>query len=211
MRSEASVRPAAEAVRICQAALNIVVVLLFLLSVYASYQHFLTSRSIRTFGILAVSSLFLGLFLTKRRAVAESPSLPLWLLAVTGTALPLLVRPGDGPGLVQIGSVLQLVGVIMVAAGLLSLQRSFSVVPGNRGVRDGGLYRVVRHPIYISELVAVFGTVLVYPTMANWALWIGLCGVQFARARAEEEFLSSDPVYRAYRERVPYRLIPGVL
>jgi protein-S-isoprenylcysteine O-methyltransferase Ste14 len=42
-------------------------------------------------------------------------------------------------------------------------------------------------------------------------LWIALCGVQFARARAEEEFLSSDPLYRAYRERVRYRLIPGVV
>ncbi len=31
------------------------------------------------------------------------------------------------------------------------------------------------------------------------------------RARAEEDFLSSDPVYRAYRQRVRYRLIPGVL
>jgi protein-S-isoprenylcysteine O-methyltransferase Ste14 len=99
----------------------------------------------------------------------------------------------------------------MVAAGLLSLRRSFAVVPGNRGVRDGGLYRIVRHPIYISELMAVLGAVLVYPTIRNVLLWITLCGVQFARARAEEEFLSSDPVYRAYRARVRYRLIPGVL
>jgi protein-S-isoprenylcysteine O-methyltransferase Ste14 len=211
MSSEASFRPASQAVRISQAALNILVVLLFLLSLYASYQHFLNSRSIQSFGILAVSSLFLGLFLARRRAVAESPSLPLWLLAVAGTALPLLLRPSDAPGLVRPGTVMQLVGIVMVAAGLLSLRRSFAVVPGNRGVRDGGLYRIVRHPIYISELVAVVGTVLVYPSTANWVLWIALCGVQFARARAEEEFLSSDPLYRAYRERVRYRLIPGVL
>jgi protein-S-isoprenylcysteine O-methyltransferase Ste14 len=59
--------------------------------------------------------------------------------------------------------------------------------------------------------LAVLGTVLLYPTTINWLLWFALCGVQFARARAEEEFLASDPVYRAYRERVRYRLIPGVL
>jgi protein-S-isoprenylcysteine O-methyltransferase Ste14 len=59
--------------------------------------------------------------------------------------------------------------------------------------------------------MAVLGAVLVYPTTRNVLLWITLCGVQFARARAEEEFLSSDPVYRAYRARVRYRLIPGVL
>ncbi len=79
--------------------------------------------------------------------------------------------------------------MVMVVAGLMSLRRSFAVVPGNRGVRDGGLYRIVRHPIYISELVAVLGAVLVSSTIANWALWLTLCGVQFARARAEEEFL----------------------
>jgi protein-S-isoprenylcysteine O-methyltransferase Ste14 len=35
--------------------------------------------------------------------------------------------------------------------------------------------------------------------------------LQFARARMEEEFLSSDPAYRAYRERVRFRLIPGMI
>jgi len=211
MNREAPVTPASQAVRICQAALNILVVLLFVLFVYASYQHFVTSRSIQSLGILGVNTLFLGLFLTRRQATAESPSLPLWLLAVAGTALPLMLRPSDGPGLARAGTVIQLAGIVMVAAGLLSLRRSFAVVPGNRGVRDGGLYRIVRHPIYFSELVAVLGTVLVYPTTANCALWIGLCGLQYARARAEEDFLSSDPLYRAYRARVRYRLIPGLL
>jgi protein-S-isoprenylcysteine O-methyltransferase Ste14 len=206
-----SVTPASQAVRISQAALNILVLLLFALGAYASYRHFLTSRSIQSFGILTVNGMLLVLFLARRPAAAESPSLPLWLLGFAGTALPLLLRPSDGPGFVRAGTVIQIAGMVMVVAGLLSLRRSFAVVPGNRGVREGGLYRIVRHPIYISELVAVLGAVLVNPTLANWAVWVCECGLQFARARAEEEFLSSDPVYRAYRERVRYRLLPGVL
>jgi protein-S-isoprenylcysteine O-methyltransferase Ste14 len=196
------VLPVSQAVRIFPTALNILVVLLFGLGAIASVQHFLSSRSIQSFGMLGVNTLLLGLFLARRPAAAESPSPPLWLLSVAGTALPLLLRPSDGPGLVRAGTVIQVAGMVMVAAGLLSLRRSFAVVPGNRGVR---------HPIYISELMAVLGAVLVYPTIRNVLLWITLCGVQFARARAEEEFLSSDPVYRAYRARVRYRLIPGVL
>jgi protein-S-isoprenylcysteine O-methyltransferase Ste14 len=206
-----SVLPVSQTVRIFPTALNILVVLLFGLGAIAGVQHFLSSRSIQSFGMLGVNTLLLGLFLARRPAAAESPSLPLWLLSVAGTALPLLLRPSDGPGLVRAGTVIQVAGMVMVAAGLLSLRRSFAVVPGNRGVRDGGLYRIVRHPIYISELMAVLGAVLVYPTIRNVLFWITLCGVQFARARAEEEFLSSDPVYRAYRARVRYRLIPGVL
>lgn len=199
------------AARICQAMLNIVVLLLFALLAASSYHHFVTSQSVRSLGILAINTLFLSLFLTRRAATAETPSLPLWLLGVAGTALPLLLRPSDGPGFVGFGTVLQLAGIALVACGLLSLRRSFAVVPGNRGIREGGLYRIVRHPIYVSELVALLGAVLVSPTPENWVIWVCECGLQFARARAEEEFLSSDPVYRAYRERVRFRLIPGMI
>src|SRR5215469_1004744 len=198
-------------VRLCQAVINILVVLLFGLLVMSAYHHFATTRSTRFLGILVVNLLFFGLFVTRRTATAETNSLPLWLLAVAGTACPLLLRPTDGAGLMVIGSVIQITGCLFVAGGLLSLRRSFAVVPGNRGIRDGGLYRIVRHPIYFSELVTLLGVVLVSPTVANWAVWLCECGVQFARAIAEEEFLAADPVYRAYRERVRYRLLPGLL
>lgn len=210
MRLGSCAAVAPTAVRICQAALNIVIVLLCALLINASYRDFVSTGSLQSLGILAVNGVFLGLFLARRPAVSETQSLPLWLLAVVTVALPLLLRPSH-PGFVRVGTAIQLAGVFMVTAGLLSLRRSFAVVPGNRGVRVGGLYRVVRHPIYISELIAFFGTVLINPTAMNWLLWVTLCGLQFARACAEEEFLSADPVYRAYRERVRYRLIPGVI
>lgn len=137
--------------------------------------------------------------------------MPLWLLAVAGTACPLLLRPSDAAGFMVVGSVIQIMGIVLIACGLSSLRRSFAVVPGNRGIRDGGLYRIVRHPLYFSELVALLGAVLVNPSAANWTIWLCECGLQYARARAEENFLSSDPAYRAYRERVRYRLIPGLI
>ena len=199
------------AVRICQAGLNILVLSLFVLLAVASFQHFAASRSIRSFGILALNTLFVGLFVARRPAKAESSSLPVWLLGVAGTALPLLLRPSDAAGFVRAGTIVQVTGIVMVAAGLLSLRRSFAVVAGNRGIRDDGLYRIVRHPIYSSELVALLGAVLVSPTIVNWILWLCECVVQYGRARVEEDFLSSDPIYRAYRGRIRYRFIPGLL
>jgi protein-S-isoprenylcysteine O-methyltransferase Ste14 len=198
-------------VPIFRAALNILMVALFVLLAVVSYRHFTASRSVCSFSILAVNALFLGLFLSRRPAKSETPRLSLWLLSLTGTALPLLLRPSDGAGFVGTGIVIQVAGIVMVTAGLLSLRRSFAVVPGNRGIRDGGLYRIVRHPIYISELIALLGAVLVSPTATNWIIWLCECGLQFARACAEEDFLAADPVYRTYRERVPYRLLPGLL
>src|ERR1700756_1183953 len=96
------------ATRVWQALLDIVVLLLFTLCAIASFEHFFSTRSIQSFGILAVNALFLGLFLTRRRSGAESPSLPLWLLGVAGTALPLLLRPSDLPVFVQTGTAIQL-------------------------------------------------------------------------------------------------------
>lgn len=200
------------AVTLCQAALNILVLLLFALLVISAYHDFVATRSIKSLGILAINALFLGLFTTRRAATAEADSLPLWVLAVAGTACPLLLRPSDAPSLLAgIGSVIQIAGIVLIASGLLSLRRSFAVVPGNRGIRQGGLYRIVRHPIYFSELFAFMGVVVANPTLANTVLWLCECGLQYARARAEENFLSSDPVYRTYLERVRYRLFPGLL
>lgn len=203
--------PASRAPGILQAALNILLIVLFVLLAVVSYRHFMASRSIRSLSILVVNALILTLFLSRSPAQSETPRLSLWLLGLTGTALPMLLRPSDGAGFLHVGAAIQVTGIVMVAAGLLSLRRSFAVVAGNRGIRDGGMYRIVRHPIYVSELVALLGAVVISPTVTNWVLWGCECVLQYARARAEEDFLSSDPVYRAYHARVCYGFIPGLL
>jgi len=197
--------------RIGQATFNLVLLVLFALCAWASYAHFLTSRSLQSFGFLAVNTLVLGLFLGRRQATQESGSLPVWLLAFAGTALPLLSRPANEPGMTEVGTVIQLIGMLIIATGLLTLWRSFAIVPGHRGIRVTGVYRIVRHPIYIAELVALLGATLASPTAWNVSIWLCECLLQFYRARAEEALLSADPVYRAYQARVRYRFVPGVI
>lgn len=198
--------------RILQGAMNLMIVLLFTLLAIASFHQYLASRSLKAFGVLAVNTLFLALFLTRRPAKAETTSLPLWLLGFAGTALPWLLRPtaatGHGAGL---SSTIQISGLVMLTIALLSLRRSFAVVPGNRGIQRGGSYRLIRHPVYLSELTVLLGVVLANPTWLNAAIWVCECALQLARAHAEERFLSADPLYRAYCKRVRYRLIPGIV
>jgi protein-S-isoprenylcysteine O-methyltransferase Ste14 len=119
------------------------------------------------------------------------------------------MRPGGTAALTNVSDIVQIAGLLMAA--LLSLRRSFAVVPANRGVRVGRLYRLVRHPLYISELIIFLGIVLGRPTISNIVIWACECGLRFARACAEERFLASDPAYIDYRERVRYRLIPGLV
>lgn len=194
-----------------RAATDIFVVVLFVLLAISSYRSFVSTGTLKSLGILAVNTLFVTLFLARRPAKSESTSPWLWVLSLAGTAAPLLMRASDGSGFTSAGSFLELVGLAMLATALLSLRRSFAIVPANRGVRDGGLYRVVRHPIYISELLVYLGIVLSNPSAVNAVIWLFECGLQFARACAEESFLGVDPAYRAYQHRVRYRLIPGLL
>jgi protein-S-isoprenylcysteine O-methyltransferase Ste14 len=201
----------AKSLRALHAATNLLIVLLFALLAISSYLHFVSSGTLKSFGILGVNFLFLALFLTRSPAKAETPSLRLWALSMAGTALPLLLRPSDAGGLIELGTATQVAGLALLATALLSLRRSFAVVPANRGIRDGGLYRIVRHPVYSSELLVILGVVLTNPTAANLVIALCECALQFARACAEERFLAADPVYQAYRTRVAYRLIPGVV
>jgi len=193
-----------------QTAMNLVIVALFTLLVMGSFQRYHASGSLQSFGVLAVNTLFLVLFLTRKPAKAETSSVPLWLLGFAGTALPLLLRPTAGRSDSSLGSIIALCGLVMLAGALLSLRRSFAVVPGNRGIQSGGMYRLVRHPVYLSELITLLGLVLANPTALNAVIWVCECALQLARARAEERFLAADPLYAVYCARVRHRLIPWI-
>jgi protein-S-isoprenylcysteine O-methyltransferase Ste14 len=190
---------------------NVTVILGFGLLTAAFYRQFVATGSINSLGLLVVNALFVIMYAARREATEMSTAPELWLLAFAGTMLPMLLRPTQGHGLVVIGNTVQMLGICLIVAALLSLRRSFGVVPANRGVRNGGLYRIVRHPLYAAELLTVLGVVLANPSVWNALIWGAACALQFARARAEENFLSADGEYRAYRDRVRYRLIPGLI
>lgn len=200
----------AAAAPVLRTAMNLLITLLFVLLAVASYREFVRTGSVRAFGVLAVNCLFLVLFLIRREATSETTSPRLWMLAFAGSMAPLLLRP-TGHAALAGGYAVQLAGLAMLAAALLSLRRSFAVVPGHRGIRQGGFYRIVRHPVYLSELTVTLGVVLAYPTLYNAGIWALECVLQLARARAEERFLCADPVYETYYMKVRYRLVPGVL
>ena len=163
--------------------------------------------------ILAIQELSIViLLLTRRRAhVAVDGDSPPAILAWCGTILPLLLRPSSlvPISLAMLGSALQLIGGLFVLAATLRLGRSFGIVAANRGIQTGGLYRVVRHPIYAAYMLAFGGFVLAHPTLINAGILAGWLMVQVLRVRAEERLLMQDTRYVAYAAQVRYRLIPG--
>jgi protein-S-isoprenylcysteine O-methyltransferase Ste14 len=190
---------------------NVVVVVGFGLMAYACYRKYRDTGSINWFGLLIVNSLFVAMYVARRDATSISSSPWLWVLAFAGTCVPLLMRPTAPAGWALAGNMVQIAGLCAAAGSMLSLRRSFGIVPAHRGIRTQGLYNLVRHPLYASELLAMLGFVIANPNWWNITFWICDCVLQFTRACAEERFLSIDPLYAQYRARVKYRLIPLVI
>lgn len=93
---------------------------------------------------------------------------------------------------------------------ILNLGRSFGILIALREVKTGGLYSMVRHPMYLTDILLRVGLVLEVPTPRNISLAVVSSGIYVMRAVLEERFLSHDPSYREYMQNVRYRFIPYV-
>lgn len=133
-----------------------------------------------------------------------------WVLAAGGTFVVLLVDQGGAPLHGPLGAVLMLLGLALHVGAKLSLFRSFGVVAANRGVKVGGLYRLVRHPMYAGYMLTHVGFLLVAPSLWNLAVYAAAWAFLVARIYAEEKVLSEDPAYRDFKACVRYRLVPGL-
>lgn len=134
-----------------------------------------------------------------------------WLVALGGTFAVLLVRPSTVAVAPEfVGVALQLAGALFEGYGKVSLGRSFGIVAADRGIVVGGPYRIVRHPIYFGYLVTHVGFLLANWSSRNIAIYLIEYSFQVARILSEERLLKEDDGYRAYCERVRYRLLPGV-
>jgi protein-S-isoprenylcysteine O-methyltransferase Ste14 len=78
-------------------------------------------------------------------------------------------------------------------------------------VCDSGPYRIVRHPGYAGNILALLGIVLALSSM--WTLIPAAVALVIAviRTALEDQTLQDElPGYRDYAQRVRYRLIPGI-
>lgn len=101
-------------------------------------------------------------------------------------------------------------GLLIVIAGKITLGRSFALLPANRGVVCSGVYRLVRHPIYMGYLVTHVAFLLASPTIWNLVSLLVADTALLARAVCEEQTLAKDPAYREYQTRVRWRVAPGL-
>jgi protein-S-isoprenylcysteine O-methyltransferase Ste14 len=193
---------------------NLTGILLFTLLCVATYQKYQQTHEFLTFSLIMVNGLILALYFIRHEPKALIKFPFAWLISIVATLLPFLYRPSELvtlPELLNLGRYLQMFGMVAMIGSLLSLRDSLGIVPANRGIKSGGFYRYVRHPLYTSELIFFTGYSLSNQSIANGCLLLLLCALQYCRSKIEENFLLNDQSYHLYMSRTPYRFIPGVL
>jgi hypothetical protein len=155
-------------------------------------------------GLYALHNLLLAWFYTRRRPVERYDRIGLWLgmIAAFQPAIPaaqaapwFLLLPG-------------LAGYGLILWALITLGPRFGIAPADRGLTAQGPYRLLRHPMYLGELV--FRMALVLSTQDVFLallLALVLAAIQVWRIKREENLIAG---YGCYRKIVRWRLVPGV-
>jgi protein-S-isoprenylcysteine O-methyltransferase Ste14 len=106
-------------------------------------------------------------------------------------------------------------GLLVFAMAVLAMpMRTFTVMPEPK--QDGelvthGIYRIVRHPMYLAVLLCAIGACLAYGVLWKWIAAALLIGVLLVKIRHEEALLMQRfAAYADYRKRVK-AIIPFVL
>ena len=108
------------------------------------------------------------------------------------------------------GLILVALAAVLSLVSLLFMGRFFGIRPALRGLVTSGPYTFVRHPIYLSYVLADIGYNLQEWSLATVLLvligWISLV----YRIHAEERLLSQHAEWLGYVHAVRYRILPGV-
>jgi len=163
---------------------------------------------------VAFLSLLILLVVIRRPAVRRLRGLLPGSAAIAGVFLPSVFLALPSANLTQ---AMTIFSFAMILLGIISsiliacwLGRSFSILPQARALVTEGPYRIVRHPLYLAELIMVFGTMWQFePPWSFWAMFLAIAA-QIPRMHYEEQVLmEAFPSYRDYATRTA-RLLPGV-
>jgi len=157
----------------------------------------------------------LAIAMTRAPPAAQDRSLATGIAVVVSYAYPYaqIIYLRSAPGELawpEGGLVLVTLAAFLSAASLITLGRRFGVRPALRGLTDKGPYALVRHPMYLSYLLADIGYNLQEWNAGTALMVVTGWAALIYRIRAEERILSLDAGWRTYAGRVRYRLLPGI-
>jgi len=177
-------------------------------------QIYFISNALSGFSMGLFSLTIAGLYAVRLRAVSKFagtfPAIASFLGAYMLWPLILIGPCKDLPLWARILScILIIVSNILAVWILFWLGRSFSILPEGRKLVTRGPYAIVRHPLYLIEMVGILGTVINFLSWQAVLLFIAQTAMQFVRIHYEEQVLKeSFPEYEDYalqtRRVIPY-------
>jgi len=124
----------------------------------------------------------------------------------------LLLHPREDlpAGLHLLSAALVTAGNALAVFSLHYLGRSFSIMAEARQVVSRGPYKIIRHPLYVAEQIAIIGIFIQYASLAAFILILMQLACQLMRIRNEEILLRDTfPEYAGYMAQTA-RIIPGL-
>jgi len=157
--------------------------------------------------------LFVGVLILVRTKVQEHGSAKLLLMAVPAVIIGgwsfYLAGDEKADWDFWAQSLLSL-GAVTTIISLCYLGRNFSILPAKRSIVTGGPYRIVRHPVYSSELIMLLGCAIASRSALGMSIFLAAVGLVGIRIVAEEQLLQTDSTYKAYAANVRWRLAPKI-
>lgn len=189
-------------------AANIVLMSVFVTFSYAHFIKFQQTHELYLILIIVAESIIAVMAYVRRSGKTVSEHTMDWVVALAGTFFPLALRPQGIEISSILGNGLILTGVTMQIASILALNRSFGLVPANRGVQTQGMYRFVRHPLYLSYVFTFTGYLSLNLSLINLAVYLIWFFLMLFRIINEERHLLMDEDYLDYSKMVKWRLVP---
>ncbi len=189
---------------------NLSLAYFFGLFAYANARSFLENPRLSVFLIVLTESIVAIFLLIRRNPDETRHTWQTWITTTCGTLAPFLLRPSQAAEDLLLGEMLQVVGFVVQIAALLYLNRSFGLLPAHRGVKSGGLYGLVRHPLYTAYLITFAGYLINNQSLYNTAVVVIATAFLVMRVYYEEALLIKYVEYKRYASRIRWRLIPAV-
>ena len=110
-----------------------------------------------------------------------------------------------------LGLLIAITGALLIILGVLSLGSSFTPLPRPRArtrLRQGGIFRLVRHPVYGGAILIGLGWSLAEAPLGLVPTALLALLIDLKAQREETWLLERFPEYALYRARTPRRFVP---
>ncbi len=169
-----------------------------LAALFVTWQHFNLLTVLAAFHNLMLAAMY-----ANREPEKTYDRTGLWL-GLMAAFLPMPFVPVEiAPPLMAMG----LAGYGLVFWSLVTLGQRFGLAPADRRLVTEGPYRLVRHPMYLGELILRGALVLAPAPLVGLIPFSILVLIQTLRILREEKVITG---YEAYVRLVKWRLIPLV-